>query len=96
MTEPNSENELSCLLNNSSASPFLFIGAGFSRRYIALETWQDLLAHFCHDLKDFHYYLSTCESDLTKVATLMAKDFHELTPCASFIGKKRKRACLGY
>ena len=91
MTEPNSENELSCLLNNSSASPFLFIGAGFSRRYIALETWQDLLAHFCHDLKDFHYYLSTCESDLTKVATLMAKDFHELFWKSPLYDEDRKR-----
>ena len=23
-------------------------------------------------------------------------DIPDLTPCASFIGKKRKRACLGY
>lgn len=61
----------------SQSIPFLFIGSGFSRRYINLESWEDLLRRFCRDIKPFEYYYSTANKSLPKVASLMAIDFHE-------------------
>lgn len=66
-------------LKDFKTAPFLFIGSGFSRRYIGLEDWEGLLQKLCDDyLKDFKYYYSSANSDLTKTASLMAEDFHEI------------------
>lgn len=60
-------------------APFLFIGSGFSRRYLGLENWKELLEKFClKEMKPFEYYLSKSQSHLPYTATLMAKDFHEI------------------
>lgn len=68
-------NHLRCF----SAAPFLFIGSGFSRRYINLETWEELLKIFCEDLPhNFNYYKSSANGELPKVASLMAEDFFDV------------------
>lgn len=61
----------------AGASPFLFIGSGFSRRYLGLEDWGSLLRKFTVDLKDYEFYLSSANGDLPTVASLIAEDFHE-------------------
>lgn len=65
------------ILRESNGAPFLFVGSGFSRRYIGLEAWADLLKKFCADIREFGYYFSTANGDLPLAASLMAKDFNE-------------------
>ncbi|WP_297807399.1 SIR2 family protein [uncultured Alistipes sp.] len=66
------------ILKAKKSSPFLFIGSGFSRRYIGLHTWNDLLAMLCKDLKKpYEYYHSTANGDLPCTASLIAKDYHQ-------------------
>lgn len=66
-------------LKKFKSAPFLFIGSGFSRRYLGLESWQNLLKKFClDDMKPFDYYLSKSESNLPDTASLMSEDFHEI------------------
>ena len=57
------------------AAPFLFVGSGFSRRYLGLPVWKALLQRFATPEK-FSFYSSTAAQDLSKVASLMAEDFH--------------------
>ncbi|WP_339986407.1 SIR2 family protein [Gymnodinialimonas ulvae] len=66
------------MLADSSGAPFLFLGSGFSRRYIGLEQWDELLAKFTEGLKEFRYYSTTANGNLPDAAELIAKDFHEL------------------
>ncbi|WP_295972540.1 SIR2 family protein [uncultured Xanthomonas sp.] len=61
----------------AGASPFLFIGSGFSRRYLGLEDWSSLLRKFTAGLKDYEFYLSSANGDLPTVASMIAEDFHE-------------------
>lgn len=63
--------------NSASSSPFLFIGSGFSRRYLGLEDWDKLLRKFCPDNYPYEYYFSKAERNLAKVAELMSDDFFE-------------------
>ena len=59
-------------------APFLFVGSGLSRRYLNLETWGGLLEKFSQLIeKDYQYYYSLSGGDFPKLATLLAKDFHE-------------------
>ena len=64
-----------------TTSPFLFIGSGFSRRYINLPTWEYLLVEMCNRLrlpKPYEYYKSNANSDLPEVANLMGLDFNDI------------------
>jgi len=63
--------------HRSSAPPFLFIGSGFSRRYIGLEDWSSLLKRFCAGIQHFEYYLASADGNLPRTASLMSKDFHQ-------------------
>jgi len=57
--------------------PFLFIGSGFSRRYLDCPTWTNLLAQFAITGKDFGYFLTKANGDLARAASLLAEEFHE-------------------
>lgn len=65
------------ILNKHPASPFLFIGSGFSRRYLGLEDWASLLARFCTRIRPFGYYSSKANGDLPLTASYMAQDYNE-------------------
>lgn len=65
------------IFKKRGAGPFLFVGSGFSRRYLGLENWRGLLERFCVAGKPFEYYLATANGCLPKVATMLAKDFNE-------------------
>lgn len=53
--------------------PILFVGSGFSKRYLNGPNWQELLenmARICPNIKkDFPYYLQAKHNDLTAVAS---------------------------
>lgn len=65
------------LLQKHPAAPFLFVGSGFSRRYLGIEDWAGLLQRFCAPIRDFGYYSSKANGDLPMAASLMAIDYNE-------------------
>lgn len=71
------------LINKVGRSPYLFVGSGFSRRYMGTDDWQGLLRHLCSRLSDDRFrleaYLARCGSespygDLPAVATMLDRD----------------------
>lgn len=72
------ENAISEQIKKYNSAPYLFIGSGFSRRYLGLEDWQGLLQKFCKDLKPYEYYKSTHNNDLPVVAGAMSRDYNQV------------------
>jgi len=71
------EVKLSELFKSNGSGPFLFLGSGFSRRYLGLEDWKSLLQKFCYGAKPFEYYLASADGDLPKTANLITDSFNE-------------------
>ena len=65
------------LLLKHQSSPFLFVGSGFSQRYLGLPTWENLLREFCKGCSPFEYYLTSSDGKLPRCASLISKDFAE-------------------
>lgn len=65
------------IFDRHPAAPFLFIGSGFSRRYLGLEDWAGLLERFCKPIESFDYYRAKANNDLPQAASLMAEDYYE-------------------
>ena len=74
----NIQDKLSEMLQSHIGGAFLFIGSGFSRRYLGLEDWEGLLTRFCNTGKPFTYYKSSADGNLAKAAELLAYDFHNI------------------
>lgn len=65
------------ILESHAAAPFLFVGSGFSRRYLGLDDWAGLLRRFCAPIRDYGYYSSKANGDLPLTASFMAADYNE-------------------
>ncbi len=75
----NIEDELLAHLKKFTTAPFLFIGSGFSRRYLNTEDWEGLIRKFCDVVpRGFPYYRSTSNSKWDVAAQMIAEDFHEI------------------
>jgi len=85
------EKGLSAHLSKFSTAPFLFIGSGFSKRYLETESWEDLIRKFC-DLvpHGFGYYRSTSNSKWDVAAQMLAEDFHPIWWTADEYKKSRE------
>jgi hypothetical protein len=59
------------------SAPFLFVGSGFSRRYLGLEDWSGILQRFTTNLKPYEYYVASGGGYLPRVARMVAADFHD-------------------
>ena len=64
------------IFNTRNSGPFLFIGSGFSRRYLGLKDWKGLLESYCVSGKPFEYYLAAGDATYPTVARLIAEDFN--------------------
>ncbi|WP_137919096.1 SIR2 family protein [Hydrogenophaga sp. 2FB] len=71
------KDDLIAHFSEAPSAPFLFVGSGFSRRYLGLEDWSALLQRFSKDLKPYEYYLTSADGKLPRVASLLAADFHQ-------------------
>lgn len=59
--------------------PFLFVGAGLTRRYAGLPNWEGLLRRFAGFTdKPYEYYLGAAGSDLPLTASKIAEEFYEV------------------
>lgn len=73
------------IIEKANRPPFLFIGSGFSKRYLNLENWEELLRKFSYEFSDddFKYdaYVSKIEEKdyygkQPQIATLLEKDYN--------------------
>jgi hypothetical protein len=70
--------ELAAHLKGFSAAPFLFVGAGISRRYLGLDDWDELLQRLATIAgKDYAYYVASADGDRPTIASKIAEDLHE-------------------
>lgn len=66
------------IIKESPTAPFLFIGSGFSRRYLGLEDWKGLLSRFGSNLPSgFIRYISESNGDLALAAEKMAEPYSD-------------------
>ncbi|VEJ20691.1 SIR2 family protein [Neisseria animaloris] len=65
------------ILSENTGGPFLFIGSGFSRRYLGLEDWTGLLNKFCLMGKPIEFYRTQANGSLPEAAELIAKEFND-------------------
>lgn len=60
----------------SSKAPHLFVGAGFSIRYLGSPTWRELLEKLCQDLPhDFEFYRIKSSNLYPEAASCIAEDY---------------------
>ncbi|WP_278350516.1 SIR2 family protein [Marinobacter nauticus] len=61
-----------------SASPFLFVGSGMSRRFIGAESWEALLKKFSDLIgENFTKIRSQADGDYPKIASLLAESYSQ-------------------
>ena len=78
------EVKLESLLGQTERLPYLFIGSGFSRRYLNLPDWEGLLRHFaeiCLPDNPLAYmtfqHIAGTNNDLPKIAEAIEKKFND-------------------
>lgn len=86
MTEKNMLNQIKKLLEASNAHPFLFVGSGFTHRYLKTDDWRELINHFAKKARPetgfaFEFYRNEVsvegieDVDLPAISELVEKDF---------------------
>lgn len=72
------KDELLGHLRRFAPAPFLFVGAGISRRYLGSDGWEELLRRYAAEAgQPYEYYASSADQDLPRIASLIATDLHE-------------------
>ena len=66
------------IFQTRNAGPFLFVGSGFSRRYLGLEDWKSLLSKYCISGQPFEYYLASGDGTYPTAARHIAEDFNKI------------------
>ena len=80
------QSTLKNLLEAAKAHPVLFVGSGFTHRYLKTEDWRGLISHFASLAKPetefaFEYYRNevssdgTTDTDLPAITEMVEKDF---------------------
>src|SRR5664280_2849234 len=65
-------------LKGFRSAPFLFVGAGVSKRYLGLDGWQSLLERMAALVEnDFAYYTASADGRFQEIASLIARDLHD-------------------
>lgn len=75
MDEQGIEHRLTKILSDSDSAPFLFIGSGFSRRYIDLPDWIGLLQKFSK--RPFANYLGRANGNIPLAALYLAENYFD-------------------
>lgn len=71
------EERLTEIFRSKGAGPFLFVGSGFSRRYLGLEDWKGLLEKYCVMGRPFEFYLAAADGDYPTAAKIIAQSFND-------------------
>jgi hypothetical protein len=73
------KDELKSHLEQFHTAPFLFIGSGFSRRYLGLEDWEGLLRRFAAlTSRPYEYFRSSANGLYPAIAAEIARDLHSI------------------
>lgn len=95
------EEDLRAQLQKARSAPFLFVGAGLSRRYLDLDDWSGLLKRMAGLTgKSYDYYVASADGDFPQIASHIAEDLHDIwwnedrfkTSRERFDGKVKGRA----
>ena len=82
--------ELDGRLRAFSTAPYLFMGAGMSRRYLGTDACVDLLRRMAQPTgRPYAYFASKADGQLPQVATEIAQAFHEVWWSASEFNDSR-------
>lgn len=80
----NLKKEISKRLKDTQSQPFLFVGSGISKRYLGLESWDELLRKFSTEMQDdefkYDYYRNLIKIEnyygqQAEIALQLEKDF---------------------
>ncbi|WP_407714616.1 SIR2 family protein [Comamonas testosteroni] len=84
------------VLQKSQSSPFLFVGSGFSRRYLDLPQWDELLKNFCKNEDEYDELFASSSGNLPKLAGILAERYHDRWwQSPDFEGKRSKYKSRG-
>src|SRR5690242_5525075 len=65
-------------LNSFKSAPFLFIGAGFARRYLNLPSWSELLEEIAaYTTFPYGFFVTRGEGSNPKIASAIAEALHD-------------------
>jgi hypothetical protein len=71
--------DLGIHLGSATRAPFVFVGAGMSRRYLKADGWVDLLKRMANlTTMPYAFYATKANNNLPLVASEIADPFHEL------------------
>ena len=72
-------------ISTTGHHPFLFIGSGFSKRYLGSEKWDELLRYFCAEFSNNEFQYDIYANQVTEntyygkqlaIASLLEKDYN--------------------
>lgn len=86
MNKENIQEVIKKTIQNAGHHPYLFVGSGFSKRYMGLENWEELLRKFCEEFSGDEFLYDSYANQIQdkdyyekqpKIAALLEKDYNE-------------------